>query len=84
MSELDRARVAALAHAVMLLVRDALGQPPARPDNVYVALNALAIVVATVFVGTGPDKRVQKFFAKAVAQYTAALPAGEPIAMDHT
>jgi hypothetical protein len=62
--EIDRTRVEALAKDLFAAVRPTLATQPLSSDNVFVALNALAFVVATIIAGA--DRRAFEFFNEAV------------------
>ena len=60
--EIDRPRVEALVRLLIRPVRDELARPPLTTDNVFVVLNGVAIVLATVLAGTGHDEKALVFF----------------------
>jgi len=62
--EVDRIRVEALAAQLFVAVRPDLARQPFHRDNVFVVLNALALVAATVIAGA--DQRAQDFFLTAL------------------
>jgi hypothetical protein len=64
-------RVERVAKQLLYSVNAVLEQPP-RPDNVFVALNALAYAAAAVIAGTG-DQLAQEFFNRALAQNIVEL-----------
>jgi hypothetical protein len=67
------ARVERLAKQLLYSVNAVFEQSPVRqPDNVFVALNALAYAAAVVIAGTG-DQRAQEFFEHALAQSVVDL-----------
>lgn len=65
-AEVDRGRVERLAEQILRVLRPELARPPLHPDNVFVALNALAGAVAVVIAGA--DERAWQFFELAVRQ----------------
>jgi hypothetical protein len=60
-----------LAKQLLYSVNAVLEQPARHPDNVFVALNALAYAAATVIAGTG-DQRAREFFERALADLDPA------------
>lgn len=60
-------RVTTFAARLMREVKEELNQLPHSRDNVYVVLNALAAVAATVITGT-EDTAAQRFFSDALQQ----------------
>jgi hypothetical protein len=73
MSEVDRTRVEPLATELFRAVRPTLATAPFNRDNVFVALNALAFVTATVIAGA--DQRAQDFFIKALLDNVSSVKA---------
>lgn len=67
---LDRTRVERLAENVMLTVRPELARQPPGRENVYVALNALAIAAAAIIAGAADEGR--QFFDRALAENLVA------------
>jgi hypothetical protein len=65
-------RVERLAKQLLYSVNAVLEPPSRHPDNVFVALNALAYAAAAVIAGTG-DQRAQEFFERALAQNIVEL-----------
>jgi hypothetical protein len=72
--EVDRTRVEALAKDLFAAVRPTLATQPLSSDNVFVALNALAFVVATIIAGA--DQRAFEFFRAAVLDNIKVVKAG--------
>jgi hypothetical protein len=66
------ARVERLAKQLLYSVNAVLEPPSRHPDNIFVALNALAYAAAAVIAGAG-DQRAQEFFERALAQNVVEL-----------
>jgi hypothetical protein len=69
----DGARVAALSEQLLTSVHAELAQQPPSRENVFVALNALAISTAIVLAGTEDSLEAQRFFHDALVAQVADL-----------
>jgi hypothetical protein len=69
--EVDRTRVEALAAQLFVAIRPDLARQPYSVDNVFVVLNGLAYVVATVIAGADP--RAQDFFITAMLDNVSVI-----------
>lgn len=75
-AEVDRGRVERLAEQILRVLRPELARPPLHPDNVWVALNALAYATATILAGAANGNeglRAWIFFDRAVTENLFAM-----------
>lgn len=69
---LDLARVQACATRLLAAIRPELARVPLGNDNVFTALNALAVPVGMVIAGTRFDPAAIEFFRRALARQVSA------------
>lgn len=79
MEKLDETRVAVLAGVLGSAVRTHMTGQPFHPDKVFEALNAIAIITASVIAGANQDPKVIAFFRLALQEQLNAI-----VAMDRT
>lgn len=84
MENLNESRVEALTLEMSAAVKAHLAAQPHHPDKVFEALNAAAIVVASLIAGANQDPKVIAFFRIALQQQLNAIVALDRVTIPAT